>query len=86
MTKEKELRLPLRAGGNWLVAACSLIRLSTFPVIPSWGVGVGGMPPQVCLCTLPTQPALLRDSALISHLPSITQQICVLNRTILYKT
>lgn len=53
-----------------------------------WGVGRGGVLPQACLCNSSnTQPALLVDSALISHLASITQQICVLSRTtILYRT
>ena len=53
-----------------------------------WEAGRGGVPPQACPCNSSSaQPALLVDSALISHLPSITQQICVLSRTtILYRT
>ena len=41
--QEKELRPPLQQVGTGYIAACSLILLSTFPVIPSGAVGgVGG--------------------------------------------
>lgn len=76
---------------RWELVAYHLLLSSCFPTFPGFpppscvGGGGGAATGMFMYCSN-TPPALLRESFLISHLPSITQQICALSRTSLYRT